>query len=113
MNKMGMAGLLKQAQKMQQEIEKVRADLVNIHVEGSAGGGMVTVRANAAQELLEIKIDPEVVDADDVEMLEDLILAAVNQAMDQARSKSEQEMSKVAGGLLPGGLGGLKIPGLG
>ena len=112
MNKMGMGGLLKQAQKMQQEIEKIRANLPNIMVEGSAGGGMVTVQANAAQEVTQIKIDPEVVDPDDIEMLEDLVLAAVNQAMEKARSKSDQEMSKMTGGLMPG-LGNLKIPGLG
>jgi DNA-binding YbaB/EbfC family protein len=112
MNKLGMAGLLKQAQKMQKEMEKAQANLVNIKVEGSAGGGMVTAIANAAQELLEIKLEPEVVDPGDVEMLEDLILVAVNQAIGAAKARAEEEMGKVTGGMMPGMLGNLKIPGL-
>ncbi len=110
MNKAAMGGLLKQAQKMQREMEKAQENLVNIKVEGSAGGGMVTVTANAAQEILEIKIDPEVVDKDDVEMLEDLVLAAVNQAVTNAKSKAEEEMGKVTGGMMPN-LGNMRIPG--
>ncbi len=105
-----MGGLIKQAQKMQKEMERVSANLANIEVEGTAGGGMVTVTANAAQELKEIKIDPEVVDPKDVEMLEDLVLAAVNQALENAKIKSEEEMSKVTGGL-PNMMGGMKLPG--
>jgi DNA-binding YbaB/EbfC family protein len=112
MSKIGMAGLLKQAQKMQKEMEKAQANLVNIKVEGSAGGGRVTAIANAAQELLEIKLDPEVVDPGDVEMLEDLILVAVNQAIGAAKARAEEEMGKVTGGMMPGMLGNLKIPGL-
>ena len=96
-----MAGLLKQAQKMQKEMEKTQENLVNIKVEGSAGGGMVTATANAAQELLEIKIDPEVIDPEDAEMLEDLVLAAVNQAMENAKVRSQEEMAKVTGGMMP------------
>ncbi len=110
MNK-NMAGLLKQAQKMQREMEKAQENLVNIKVEGSAGGGMVTVTANAAQELLEIKIEPEVVDSEDVEMLEDLVLAAVNQALQNARVRAEEELAKVTGGMMPNMFGGGKIPG--
>ncbi|NIA29650.1 MAG: YbaB/EbfC family nucleoid-associated protein [Actinobacteria bacterium] len=105
-----MGGLIKQAQKMQKEMERVSANLANIQVEGTAGGGMVTVTANAAQELKEIKIDPEVVDPEDVEMLEDLVLAAVNQALENAKSKAEEEMSQVTGGL-PNMMGGMKFPG--
>jgi hypothetical protein len=112
MNKVNMSGLLKQAQKMQQEMMKAQDNLVNIRVEGSAGGGMVTATANAAQELLEVKIDPEVVDPKDVEMLEDLVLAAVNQALENARSRAEEELSRATGGLSPNMLGGLKMPGL-
>ena len=111
MNKAAMGGLLKQAQKMQQEMEKAQQNLVNIQVEGTAGGGMVKVTANAAQEILEVKIDPEVVDPEDIEMLEDLVLAAINQALENAKSTAEQEMGKITGGMLPGGMGGLKLPG--
>ena len=106
-----MAGLLKQAQKMQKEIENAQAKLADIQVEGTSGGGMVTVKANAAQEILEVKIDPEVVDPEDVEMLEDLVLAAVNQALENAKSRADEEMAKITGGLMPGMMGGLKIPG--
>ena len=111
LGKGNMAGLLKQAQQMQQAFEKAQANLVNLKITGSAGGNMVIVTANAAQEVLEIKIDREVVIPDDVEMLEDLILAAVNQALQNARAKAEEELGKVTGGLAPGMLGGLKLPG--
>ncbi len=102
----GMGGLLKQAQKMQKEIERIQNELVNLRIEGAAGGGMVTAMANGAQELLEIRIDPEVVDPEDVEMLEDLVLAAVNQALENAKIRAEEEMAAVTGGMMP------KIPGL-
>ena len=107
MNKGGMSGLLKQAQKMQENLQKAQENLIHIEVSGSAGGGMVVVKANAAQEILEIKIDPEVVDPQDVDMLEDLVLAAVNQAMENAKSKSQEEMGQITGGMMP------NFPGLG
>jgi len=107
MNKAAMGGLLKQAQKMQRDMEKAQENLANIKVEGSAGGGMVTVTTTAAQEILEVKIDPEVVDKEDVEMLEDLVLAAVNQAVSNAKAKAEEEMGKVTGGMMPN----MKLPG--
>jgi nucleoid-associated protein EbfC len=113
MNKGAMAGLLKQAQKMQDDMAKAQAAMAEIKVTGSAGGNMVVVTASAAQEILQVKIDREVVTPDDVEMLEDLILAAVNQALATAKAKAEEEMAKVTGGFNPGDmLGGLKIPGL-
>jgi len=111
MEKLGMGALLKQAQKMQQDLARAQEKMATIQVEGSAGGGMVKATATAAQEVLEIKIDPEVVDPKEVEMLEDLVLAAVNQALQNAKAKAEEEMSKVTGGILPN-LGGLKLPGL-
>ena len=111
LGKGNMGGLLKQAQKMQQDLEQAQANLVNLKVTGSAGGNMVVVTANAAQEVLEVKIDKEVVDPADVEMLEDLILAAINQALQNGRAKAEEEIAKVTGGLGPGMLGGLKLPG--
>lgn len=110
MNKLGMGALLKQAQKMQQDLAKAQENLAAIQVEGSAGGGMVKVVVSAAQEVLEIHIDPEVVNPQETEMLEDLVLAAVNQAMQNAKTRAEEEMSKITGGMLPQ-LSGLKLPG--
>lgn len=112
MMKSNLQNILKQAQKIQERIAKAQAELENIMVEGSAGGGMVTVTANGKQEILKIKIDPEVVNPDDVEMLEDLILVAVNQALEKAQEAANEQMSKVAGGILPNLPEGLKIPGL-
>jgi len=94
--------MMKQAQQMQERLQKQMAEL---RVEASAGGGMVTVVMNGAKQLQKITIDPEVVSKDDVEMLQDLILAAVN---DAAR-KVDEAMSQQMGGML----GGLKMPGLG
>jgi len=111
MAKSGMTNILRQAQKLQEKILKVQEELENLRVEGSAGGGMVTVVANGRQEILEVKIDPEVVNPDDVEMLEDLILAAVNQALEKAQEQANEEMSRVAGGLMPNLPGGMKLPG--
>ena len=95
--------LFKQVKKMQAEMEKIQADLEEETVEGSAGGGMVRVTANGKRDILEIKIDPEVVDRDDVEMLEELICAAVNQAQQRAAELQSESMAKLTGGLpLPG-----------
>ena len=96
--------IMKQAQKVQERIAEVQRDLVNKKVEASSGGGMVTVTANGRQEILSIKIDPSVVSMQDVEMLEDLVLAAVNEALRKSQEIITEEMSKVTGGL--------KIPGL-
>ncbi len=112
MAKMNMGNLLKQAQQMQDRMEKVQAQLAEQTVEGSAGGGMVTAIANGKNELLRIKIDPEVVDPEDAEMLEDLVVAAVNQAMTKAQEMAASEMSKVTGGMMQGLPGGLKLPGM-
>ena len=102
-NKGNMGGLLRQAQKMQEDLQKMQANLANLRVEGTAGGNMVTVTANAAQEILQVKINPEVVDPEDVEMLEDLVLAAVNEALKKAKEVMEQEMGQVTGGMrIPG-----------
>jgi len=93
----------KQAVKMQKQLEEVQKDLKERVVEGSAGGGMVVVSMNCQKEPLAVKIDPEVVNKDDVEMLQDLILAAMSQAMKKAQEIYEQEMHKVTGGLnIPG-----------
>ena len=104
-----MAGQFAMIQKMQKEMEKVQEALDELTVEGTAGGGMVTAVVNGKQKLVSIKIDSEVVDPEDTEMLEDLIAAAVNQGIEKSKEMSQEQMQKVAGGML----GGLKIPGLG
>jgi DNA-binding YbaB/EbfC family protein len=98
---MNIQNMMKQAQQMQDRLQKQMAEL---RVEATAGGGMVTVVVNGAKQLQAIKIDPEVVSKEDVEMLQDLILAAVN----DAQRKADEEMSKTMGGMM----GGLKIPGM-
>ncbi len=100
-------------QKIQKEMAQLQDELEHVTVKGSAGGEMVTVTVNGKQKILSITIDPEVVKSDDVEMLEDLIVAATNQALDQSREKAQEEMQKIAGGMLGNLPGGLKIPGLG
>jgi DNA-binding YbaB/EbfC family protein len=112
MAKPGLNELLKQAQKMQEKIQQVQDELSNLKVEGTAGGGMVTAVANGKQEILDIHIDQQVVNSDDVEMLEDLIVAAVNQALTKAQELANEEMSKAAGGMLGNLPGGFKIPGM-
>jgi hypothetical protein len=95
--------LLKQAQKMQAQVSQMQAELADRRVEATAGGGMVTAVVNGKQELVGLKLEREVVNADDVEMLEDLILAAVNEAMARAGELAAEEMRKITGGLsLPG-----------
>jgi DNA-binding YbaB/EbfC family protein len=99
--------MMRQAQKLQSEIQKIQEELEDRTVEASAGGGMVTVVANGKQDIVSIKIDPEVVSRDDVEMLEDLIVAAVNESRKRAQELVMGEISKVTGGLgIPPGLFG-------
>ena len=98
---MNIQQMMKQAQQMQERLQKQMAEL---KVEGNAGGGMVTVIVNGAKQVQSLKIDPEVVSKEDVEMLQDLILAALN----DAHRKADEEMSKQMGGMM----GGLKIPGM-
>ncbi|MEE9436423.1 MAG: YbaB/EbfC family nucleoid-associated protein [Candidatus Adiutricales bacterium] len=99
----GMGGLMKQAQKMQNRILKVQEEMAEKTIEASAGGGMVTVIANGRQEIVSIKVEKEVVDPDDVEMLEDLILAAVNDALKKSQQMMAEEMKKITGGMnIPG-----------
>ncbi|HEY7460921.1 MAG TPA: YbaB/EbfC family nucleoid-associated protein [Gemmatimonadota bacterium] len=95
--------LLKQAQKMQARVSQMQAELADRRIEASAGGGMVTAIVNGKQELVALKLEREVVNPDDVEMLEDLILAAVNEAMGRAGELAAEEMRKITGGMsLPG-----------
>ena len=100
---MSMANLQRMAQQMQRDMARVQADLDAAIVEGSAGGGVVRATASGRQELLAIAIDPSVVDPDDVEMLQDLVLAAANDALRASRELAEQKMAAVTGGLrIPG-----------
>lgn len=96
---MDMQKLMKQAQKMQNDMAKAQEKLKEMKVEGVAGGGMVKVVATGGNEIVDIQINPEVVDPEDVEMLQDLILAAINEAMKNASELASSEMSKVTGGI--------------
>jgi DNA-binding YbaB/EbfC family protein len=106
---MDMDKLLQQVGQMQEQMQKAQEDLATETVEATAGGGMVKVTANGAGEIKEIKIDPKAIDPNDPEMLEDMILAAVNEAIRSAHSLMESKL----GGLTGGALGGLGLPGLG
>ena len=98
-----MSGMMKQVQKMQKKMMELQGELEQQRVEGTAGGGMITVVANGRQDILEIKIQPDVVDPDDVEMLEDLILAAIHQAQQRAQEMMDKEMGQITGGVqIPG-----------
>jgi len=97
-----MRQMMKQAQQMQEQLAKTQAELAERRFEGTAGGGMVTAVVTGGPELVEVKISPDVVDPDDVEMLEDLVVAAVRQAMDEAVKTTNEELGGITGGL--GGL---------
>lgn len=98
-----MGGLFRQAQKMQKDMERIKAELAERVVEGTAGGDMVKAHVNGASEVVGIKINPEAIDPDDVEMLEDLVTAAVNAGLKKSKEMVDKEMGKVTGGLnLPG-----------
>ncbi len=98
-----MGGMMKQVQKMQKDMEKMQAQLEETEVDASAGGGAVTCKVNGKKEILEIKIDEDVVDPEDVEMLQDLVMAAVNEALRSADEMMEKEMKKLTGGMnIPG-----------
>jgi DNA-binding YbaB/EbfC family protein len=99
----GLGGIMKQAQQMQRRMAQVQEELEKKQIEASSGGGMVTAVVNGKQQLLDLKIDPSVVDADDVEMLQDLIMAAINEAVKQSQQIASEEMGKVTGGMnIPG-----------
>lgn len=100
---MGMANLQRMAQQMQQEMLRIQTELETLTVDGSAGGGVVKAVVTGKQELVSVTIDPAAVDPSDVEMLQDLIVAAVNDALRASRQVAEEKMSAVTGGLrLPG-----------
>jgi DNA-binding YbaB/EbfC family protein len=103
---MGMANLQRMAMQMQQDMARIQAELAETEVRGTAGGGVVEAVVTGKQELRTITIDPAAVDPADVEMLQDLVVAAVNDALESSRQIAEQKMAAVTGGLA-GGLGGL------
>jgi len=99
----GIGKFLKQAQKMQKDMAKIQTEMANKTVEATAGGGMVAVIANGNQEITSIKIEKEVVNSDDIEMLENLIIAAINEGLRKSKEMVTGEMSKLTGGLnMPG-----------
>ena len=102
----GLGNLLRQAQQMQRKMAQVQEELAQRTVEASAGGGMVRCVVNGRQELVSLSIEREVVDPDDVEMLQDLVVAAVNEAIKRSQEMVAEEMGKIAGGL------GVSLPGL-
>jgi len=103
----GMGDMMKQVAKMQRKMEEMQKELSEKTVEGSAGGGMVVVTANGNQEIISIKIEKEVVNPEDVEMLEELVLSAVNQAKEKAAELQAQSMGALTGGL---NIPGLNLP---
>lgn len=104
----GFGQILKKAQQMQAELAKIKEELGNQTVEATAGGGMVTVVANGRREVLSIAVDPEIVDPTDLDMLQDLICAGVNEALRKVQALETEEMQKLTGGLgLPVDLTGL------
>jgi nucleoid-associated protein EbfC len=102
-----LGGLMQAAQRMQRELARVQEELGSLRVEASAGGGMVTVVANGRMEIVEIKIDPSVVDPKDVAMLQDVVTAAVNQALAKSKEMAQGELAKVTGGMSVPGLSGM------
>lgn len=107
MGKGGLGDMMKQVQQMQQKMADMQEKLENATVEGSSGGGVVKVLANGKNQILKITIDPEVVNKDDIDMLQDLVLAAVNQAHENAQALQAEQMSGITGGL---NIPGLNLP---
>ena len=101
---MNQAAMMKQAQKMQQEMLRMQEEMENKTYSATTGGGMVTASVNGKHEVVDLKINPEAVDPDDVEMLQDMIIAAVNEAMRSADADAQSNMARLTGGLNLGGL---------
>ncbi|HZW39625.1 MAG TPA: YbaB/EbfC family nucleoid-associated protein [Ignavibacteriaceae bacterium] len=104
----GMQGMLKQVQKMQAEMQRVQNELENMTVTAEAGGGMIKATATGGNKIVSVEIDPQVIKAEEKDILEDLVVAAVNKALESAKKMSEEEMAKVTKGMIPPGL---NIPG--
>ncbi|MBI89719.1 MAG: YbaB/EbfC family nucleoid-associated protein [Candidatus Marinimicrobia bacterium] len=107
MFKGNMSKLLKQAQEMQEKLEKAQSQLSELVIEGEAGGGMVSVKVNGKQEVLELSIEPEAL-SEDKEMLEDLIISALNKALSKSQLDSQEKMNSITGGMM----GDIKLPGM-
>ena len=107
MFKGNMSKLLKQAKDMQEQIEQAQSQLAGLVIEADSGGGMVSVKVNGKQEIIELNIDTNAM-SEDKEMLEDLIISALNKALSKSKSDSQEKMNSIAGGMM----GGMKIPGL-
>ena len=107
MFKGNMSKLLKQAKDMQEKIEEAQGQLSELIIEADSGGGMVSVKVNGKQEIIELNIDPDAI-SEDKEMLEDLIISAMNKALSRSRADSQEKMNSIAGGMM----GGMKIPGI-
>jgi nucleoid-associated protein EbfC len=106
-----MMGMMKQVQKMQEKMAQVQLELESKRIVGEAGGGMVKVTANGKQQVVSIQIEKEVIDPSDPEMLEDLIVAATNKALEEAAKMAQEEMAKITSGMLPN-IPGLNLPGM-
>ena len=100
-----MAALLRQAQEMQARVREMQERLGTLRVDGTAGGGMVTVTVNGQQKVLACRIEPSLLSAGDAEVVQDLVVAATNQALDKARETAQDELSKISGGMDVPGLG--------
>jgi len=99
----GLGNIMKQAQQMQQKMARMQEELAEKEVSAAAGGGMVNATVNGRQQLVSLEIDPSAVDPEDVEMLQDLVLAAVNEALKQSHDMAQEEMGKITGGMnIPG-----------
>ena len=107
MGKGGLGNMMKQMQQMQEKMAELQAELEQMEVEGSAGGGMVKVVVNGKHVVQSVTLDPEVVDKDDIDMLQDLIVAAINQAQEKVAEKQSEQMSQLTGGL---NIPGLNLP---
>lgn len=106
-----MQGIMKQVEKMQEKVAQVQAQLEQKTVTADSGGGMVKVTANGKQQIVGLSIEREVVNPDDKEMLEDLVLAAVNKALESSQKMAQEEMSRATAGMMPN-IPGLNIPGM-
>jgi nucleoid-associated protein EbfC len=113
MLKPNMADLFKQAQKLQDDLARAQDAIAEMRAEGTAGGGIVSVTVTGRQKVVSVKIDPEVFESKDAEMLEDLVAAAVNQAVERSQEMAKEELQKAGGGMLGMLPGGMKLPGLG